>query len=70
MRQENLEEMAQLLACIGFLLYILFKSTNHDMEEVVKVPPLRSDQHITLSPKLDRSPRPHINTGMDFIEYH
>eukprot|EP00026_Physarum_polycephalum_P000139 Phypoly_transcript_00139.p1 GENE.Phypoly_transcript_00139~~Phypoly_transcript_00139.p1 ORF type:complete len:2086 (+),score=546.87 Phypoly_transcript_00139:143-6400(+) len=69
MRQENLEEMAQLLACIGFLLYILYKSTNQNLEDVVKVPPLRSDQHISLSPKPDRSPKPVINTGNDFTEY-
>lgn len=69
MRQENLEEMAQLLACIGFLLYILYKSTGQNLDDVVKVPPLRADQHISMSPKLDRSPRPVIKTGQDFTEY-
>ena len=69
MRQENLEEMAQLLACIGFLLYILYKSTAQNLDDLVKVPPLRSDQHISLSPKPDRSPKPIITTGSDFTEY-
>jgi hypothetical protein len=69
MRQDNLEEMAQLLACIGFLLYILYKSTGQNLDDPVKVPPLRADQHISLSPKPDRSPKPVINTGSDFTEY-
>lgn len=69
MRQENLEEMAQLLACIGFLLFILYKSTNQNLDDAVKVPPLRADQHASLSPKPDRSPKPVISDGADFTEF-
>ncbi len=69
MRHDNLEEMSQYLSCIGFVLYMLYKTTNQNLDDWVKVPPLRSDQHITLSPKVDRSPKPNITKGMDFIEY-
>lgn len=50
-------------------MYMLYKSTKQDMSDVVKVPSLRSDQHITLSPKIDRSPKPNLAKGTDFIEY-